>query len=317
MRSVNQEMPTKPPILNIIGCGKVGQTLGFLLHTHGVFSVQDVVSSSIESASRATAFWGAGNPCGSIEEMRVADVVLVVTPDSAVADVVRRISSLRLVRPGGIVFHCSGALSSEVLTPLREHGALIASVHPVKSFSSVSESVDNFTGTYCGIEGDEQAVAQLSNAFHAIGARLFSVKADCKVLYHASFVFACNYLTALLECAFQCCDAAGIARDDASKVMRPLVNQTVEAIMLRGVDSALTGPVARGDVDVIANQLGRVSQLRGDFGEIYRLLGHVALEIAERQGLLSESSIQLTRDALVAKGADELEGPTTRSSLTA
>ena len=130
-------MSTKPPMLNIIGCGKVGQTLGFILHTHGVFSIQDVVSSSIESAGLATAFVGAGNPCKSIEDMRIADVVLVATPDSAVADVVGRISATRLVRPAGMVFHCSGALSSEVLSPLREYGALVASVHPVKSFSSV------------------------------------------------------------------------------------------------------------------------------------------------------------------------------------
>jgi predicted short-subunit dehydrogenase-like oxidoreductase (DUF2520 family) len=295
---------TKPPILNIIGCGKVGQTLGFLLHTHGVFSIQDVVSSSLESASLATAFVGAGNPCKSIEDMRVADVVLIATPDSVVADVVGRISSAHLVRSAGIVFHCSGALSSEALSPLREYGALVASVHPVKSFSSVREAIDTFSGTYCGIEGDKRAVAQLSNAFEKIGASLFPVKAESKVLYHASFVFACNYLTALLECAFQCCDAAGIEREDASKVMHSLVSQTVEAIMSRGVDSALTGPVARGDVDVIANQLESVGQLRKDFAEIYRLLGRVALEIAERQGLLSGDSIQLTGKVLDIKGEE-------------
>lgn len=291
-------MSTQLPILNIIGCGKVGQTLGTLLHTHGVFAIQDIVSSSSESARQAAAFFGVGNPCAAVEEMRVADVVLVATPDSVVADVVRRITPARVVRHAGIVFHCSGALSSEVLNPLRELGALVASVHPVKSFSSVSESVGNFAGTYCGIEGDEGAVAQLSNAFEVIGARVFPVKADSKALYHASFVFACNYLTALIECALQCCQAAGIERGDASKIMHPLVSQTVEAIMSRGVDSALTGPVARGDVDVISNQLTSVGQLRGDFAEIYRLLGQVAIEIAERGGMLTEDALKVTRDAL-------------------
>lgn len=291
-------MTIQPPSLSIIGCGKLGRSLGKLLHSHSVFAIQDIVASSTRGAEIAQTFLGVGHPCSSVAALQPADAVLIATPDSVIAEIAGQLLSSNVVRRGAVVFHCSGALGSEVLGELRHKGAYVASVHPVKSFSSPSESVQTFSGTYCAIEGDEPAIALLTGAFEAIGAKLFSVRPDAKLLYHATFVFACNYLTALMECAFQCSTAAGIERTTVVQMIEPLVRETMAAVMSRGVDSALTGPVARGDAQVVASQLASVSSLGSEYADIYRLLGQVALEIAERGGGLSEAVVERTRQVL-------------------
>jgi len=281
-----------------------------LWHAAGVFSIQDVVTLKETSALEAAAFVGAGNARMSLKTVSPAQIFALTTPDAAIGGVVADLLRFQLIEIGAVVFHCSGALSSEVLADLREAGASIASVHPVKSFSDPSEAVRTFAGTYCGIEGDEAAVALLSSAFEALGAKMFSVKADSKVFYHAAFVFACNYLTALMECAFQCCAAAGLERADVAKMIEPLVRETTTAVMSRGVESALTGPVARGDAQVIAEQFSKLGEWRSDFAEIYQRLGQVALEIAERGSVLKGIALDQTREALAKRSwLDPLSRP--------
>jgi predicted short-subunit dehydrogenase-like oxidoreductase (DUF2520 family) len=294
-------MKISPRSLTIVGCGKLGQTLGRLWHAAGVFSIQDAVTLKETSALEAVTFIGAGDARMSLKAVTPAQIFALTTPDAAIGGVVADLLRFQLIEIGAVVFHCSGALSSEVLSDLREAGASVASVHPVKSFSSPSEAVHTFAGTYCGIEGDEAAVALLSSAFEALGAKMFSVKADSKVFYHAAFVFACNYLTALMECAFQCCEAAGIERADVAKMIEPLVRETTTAVISRGVESALTGPVARGDAQVIAEQLSKLGEWRSDYAEIYQRLGQVALEIAERGGGLKGVALDQTREALAKR----------------
>jgi predicted short-subunit dehydrogenase-like oxidoreductase (DUF2520 family) len=224
---------------------------------------------------------------------------MVTTPDSEIVAVARDLVACDVVTEGAVVFHCSGALGSELLAGLKDQGAAVASVHPVKSFSEPSQAVLSFTGTYCGIEGDDRAVAELSHAFEAIGGRVFPVKADSKALYHAAHVFACNYLTALIECAVQCSEQAGINRSEALAIIAPLVRETTEAVLSRGADSALTGPIARGDVNVVAEQYAHISKWRDNYGELYRLLGQVAFEIAARSGVLLGEEAARMQKALV------------------
>jgi predicted short-subunit dehydrogenase-like oxidoreductase (DUF2520 family) len=294
-------MTAKLRSLSIIGCGKTGKTLGRLLASQRLFSIRDIVSSSKESAELAVAFVGAGDVCCSVSALRPADIFMVTTPDSKIVSVARDLLASDLVGEGSVVFHCSGALGSELLAGLRGRGASVASVHPVKSFSEPSQAVLSFTGTHCGIEGDERAVAELSRAFEAIGGRVFTVKADAKPLYHAAHVFACNYLTALIECAMQCSEQAGINRAEALSIIAPLVRETTEAVLSRGPDAALTGPVVRGDAAIVAEQSTQISQWRGDYGDLYRLLGQVALDIASRSGALQGESADLIKCALAAR----------------
>jgi predicted short-subunit dehydrogenase-like oxidoreductase (DUF2520 family) len=274
--------------LNLIGCGKVGQCLGALWNRTGVFSIKGVCNLNLDSAKSAVNFIGAGVAVSAISELKAAQVFAIAAPDDALSSIAKELSDTGIISPGTTVFHCSGALTSRALAPLRDLGAGVASAHPVKSFSNPGVAVESFSGTTVTIEGDQSAVALVSEAFTKIGGRVIDIDVEAKGFYHTALVFACNYLTALMECAVDTCGQAGIERAKALSLIEPLVKETVAAIFSRGTEQALTGPLARGDSQVVGSQIDLLKSWKGEYAELYTLLGQVALRIAERSSLEGE-----------------------------
>jgi predicted short-subunit dehydrogenase-like oxidoreductase (DUF2520 family) len=284
--------------LNIIGCGVVGKTLGALWNESSVFTIQDICNQSEASGSAAVGFIGAGKVVASLDSASAADVIAITVSDDAIENVASRLIYSGAITPGAIIFHCSGALSSEILSDLRACGAKVASAHPVKSFSDLEQSRRSFPGTKVAIEGDDQAVELLSRAFGAIGGVVFRIDPSAKGFYHTGLVFACNYLTALMECAVETCGKAGLNRTDSLALMQPLVRETIEAIFARGTESALTGPVARGEAQVVSKQLELLREWNGELASLYSGLGRIALDIAERKETANAERLAKLREII-------------------
>jgi len=277
--------------LTIIGAGRVGQTLSRLWARNGVFEIHEVVNRSLESGSAAVAFMGAGRAFSTLAEMSPADVFMITAPDTHIVACCHALAQSHLLQQGSIVFHCSGALPSSDLAPARAQGAFVGSAHPVKSFADPEVSVSTFAHTFCGMEGDDEALAVLGNALEAIGGRPFKIDPEFKTIYHAGAVIVCNYLTALLEWGVQAYMKAGLERVAARQVIEPMVRDTVENIFQTDTVQALTGPIARGDHEIVAQQLRTMSQWEARFGRLYRDLGAMALELAHDQGTASSESL--------------------------
>ncbi|MEZ4599473.1 MAG: Rossmann-like and DUF2520 domain-containing protein [Syntrophotaleaceae bacterium] len=287
--------------LNIIGCGHVGRTLGRLWHRETVFSLGDILNRTEESGSEAACFIGAGRAVGELESMGPADLFLIGTPDDRIAASCERLAGSGLLRPGDLVFHCSGALPSTALVSARQAGAFIGSVHPVKSFAAPEVSVESFAGTFCGWEGDEGALRILRPAFEQIGGKTFTIDPRFKTLYHAAAVMVCNYLTALIEIGAQTYVKAGLERETAMQVMEPIVRGTVENIFASGTVRALTGPIARGDHATVSGQLAALSDWNPRLAEIYRDLGATALELSHLQGTASPEALASLAELLAGR----------------
>lgn len=266
--------------LNIIGAGRVGRTLGALWRRAGVFAIRDVVSRSADSARIAVGFIGEGNPLGGMENLRVAETWMLTVPDDRIADCARTLAKSGVLRAEDIVFHCSGALSSAELAPAAECGARVASVHPVKSFAEPHMALSSFAGTWCAGEGDAAALAVLQPAFEQIGAHFTRIEAAAKLLYHAGGVIVSNYLVALVEASLQCYERAGMSRNDAARLIAPLVRETVENMLRLGTVKALTGPIARGDDALVARQLAALEASQPRIAALYRMLGRVTVQLA-------------------------------------
>jgi predicted short-subunit dehydrogenase-like oxidoreductase (DUF2520 family) len=270
--------------LSIIGAGKVGKTLSKLWSDRSVFRIQDVLNRSLDSARSAAAFVGAGTPVAAYAELCHADVFLLAVSDDQIAACCAALAEQGLLGEQSIVFHCSGALPSSVLTAASECGAAIASIHPIRSFASPENVVRNFAGTWCGMEGDSHAIKILAAAFEAIDARMVQINAEAKIHYHAGAVFACNYLVTLLDIAKQSYVRAGIAPDVALELMGPLVRETMENIFRLGPEAALTGPIARGDMATATKQWQAVQSANTEHGALYKQLMDLTVELATRRG---------------------------------
>ncbi|RYE73313.1 MAG: DUF2520 domain-containing protein [Oxalobacteraceae bacterium] len=270
--------------LNLIGSGHVARSLGRLWHRHDGIEVRDVLSRTASNAGAACDFIGGGRPVVHYADLAPADLILIATPDDQIADCCERLVAGGSIRPGTVVFHCSGSLPSSVLAPASACGAHTASIHPVRSFASPEQVVASFAGTWCGVEGNEAALAVLRPLFTGIGARLVDIDPAAKTVYHAAAVFACNYLVTLLDVAVQAYGHAGIAQDVAMQMMAPLVRKTVEQAFAVGTADALSGPIARGDMATVARQQAAVASWDADKGALYALLAKETMALAQRKG---------------------------------
>jgi len=287
--------------LNIIGSGRVGRACGRLWAQARVFEIQDVLTRSRASAAEGVKFIGAGHAVGHLGEMRDADVWMIATRDDAIVPSAVTLAASGKITPDDIVFHMSGATPSGDLKPVREKGALVASVHPIKTFTDAELAVQTFPGTFCSAEGDAGALAVLRPAFEKVGAKLFDIAPELKPVYHAGGVFACNYLVALIEAALRAHEKAGIPRKASLKALEPMVRETVDAIFDKGPEKALTGPISRGDVAAVRRQLAMVRDWDPAIGELYRGLGLIAVALAEADRRLDAARGVELRDVLASR----------------
>jgi len=286
------------PRLNLIGPGRLGSTLAHLWQQTGAVEVQAVCGNTLARTEEALAFIGAGNAV-SLADLPVSELVLLATPDDVLPAVVNALAAQRRLKPGTIVFHCSGALTSEVLAPLAEQRAVTASVHPLKSFADPKQAIIDIAGTRCAYEGNPAALTLLLPLFTSLGAHCFPIQAEHKTLYHAGAVLACNSLVALMEAALSSMAAAGVPRNEAWPALRPLIEGALNNIDKLGTTAALTGPVARGDVGTVSRQLAATTALHPDIGDTYRSLSQIALELARPR--LSPEQVAALEKALLIK----------------
>lgn len=271
--------------LNLIGSGRVGQALARLWHDSGTYRIQDVLTTSTASASRAVTFIGAGHAVARLSDMQAADVWMLAVPDRQVAAMAEQLAAAAQGRTPALVFHCSGALTSELLAPLHALGWQAGSAHCNLSFASASTAIVQFAGTPCGLEGDEAAVQHLQVVFSAIGARCFPVRAESKVLYHAAAVFASNFLPVLQAAASELWRDSGVPAELIPQLERSLLRQVADNVLALGPAAALTGPAARGDKNVVTRQGEALMQWDPVVGEAYLSLSELAQRLA-REGKL-------------------------------
>ena len=294
--------------LSIIGCGNVAKTLAYLWHQSSVVEIGDVVNQSKHSAEESVAFIGVGNALNSVEALQEADVFLLGCGDDQLELCAKQLADARVVKAGNIVFHCSGSKPSSIIMASIEKSAYkwggvhTASLHPVKSFASPQEAINSFSNTYSGFEGDDQAVTVLKKMTEAIGGFCFDIDAGDdgknKLIFHAASVFACNYLVALQELSINAFDQSGVDRDMAMKILEPIVKGTADNIFSLGTANALTGPIARGDHDVVSKQLQAVDGWDNSAGEVYKLLGEISADLSEKQGSATEENLTKIREVL-------------------
>lgn len=283
--------------ISILGAGKVGTALGRVFARAGR-PIGEIASRRRASAEQARAIIGAGRAVDGLEALDPVEILMVAVSDDALPELAERLARSPAVGPGAIVFHCSGAVASSVLAPLAGRGARIASVHPVKSFTDPMRDAESFAGTWCGIEGDPEAVEVLTVLFEGVGARLFPITGEQKLTYHAANVFLCNYLVPLIEAGLACYRRAGVPRQVAVQAVEPLMRATIENALKHGPAQALTGPIARGDHRVVAEQMQALKAADPELAELYRLLGLRAADVAEDKGAASAEQIAAIRGLL-------------------
>ena len=268
--------------VGIVSAGRVGAALGFALERagHVVVACSAVSHASRERARRRL-------PDTAIlpvhEVAARGELVLLAVPDAELASVVSGLAATQAVRPKTIVVHTSGANGIGVLAPLTEQGCLPLAVHPAMTFTGSDEDIERLPDSCFGITAaDDVGYAIGQSLVLEIGGEPFRVREDARTLYHAALAHAGNHIVTVVADAVESLRAAlwgqellGQALVDdapgsiAERVIGPLTRAAVENTLQRG-QAALTGPVARGDADVVAAHLRALTEVDPQLAKAYR-----------------------------------------------
>ena len=277
-----------PVTLSVLGAGRVGQTLAALWNQQGAVQLQQLLCRSPQSAQAAAQFVGAGQAVTDLDQLAPAQVWLIGTPDSQIGPTAAALA--QRVRQAGwapaMAFHCSGFCASDALADLRALGWAVASAHPVMSFASPQAGAQQFAGSLCGLEGDDEALDWLRAALPTIGGRCFDLRADAKVLYHAAAVFCSNFSVVLQGVAQAAWQGAGIDEAVRDELQRKLLHATVANTLALGPARAITGPAARGDTAVVQAQGEVVRDWHAEAGALYAQLSAMAARLARTGSVL-------------------------------
>ena len=268
--------------VGIVSAGRVGAALGFALERagHVVVACSAVSHASRERARRRLP----DTAILPVHEVAVrAELVLLAVPDAELASVVSGLAATQAVRPKTIVVHTSGANGIGVLAPLTEQGCLPLAVHPAMTFTGSDEDIERLSDSCFGVTAaDDVGYAIGQSLVLEIGGEPFRVREDARTLYHAALAHAGNHIVTVVADAVEALRAAVSGQellgqplvDDApggiaERVIGPLTRAAVENTLQRG-QAALTGPVARGDADVVAAHLRALAEVDPKLAQAYR-----------------------------------------------
>lgn len=279
--------------VGIVSAGRVGSALGVALERagHVVFGVAAISDASVHRAQ------------SRLPESRIlpieqiaqrSELLLLAVPDAELAGLVRGLASAKVVRPGTIVVHTSGANGVGVLAPLTEQGALGLAIHPAMTFTGHDEDIDRLPNACFGVTAaDEVGYAIAQALVIEMGGEPVRVSEEHRTLYHAALAHGSNHLVTLIVDAVTALRASlagpGLLGqpvvDDQpgglpERLLAPLVSAALDNALRRG-KAALTGPVARGDVDAVAAHLTALDSVDERLAAAYRAMSRRTAELAQ------------------------------------
>jgi predicted short-subunit dehydrogenase-like oxidoreductase (DUF2520 family) len=123
------------------------------------------------------------------------------------------------------------------------------------------------------VEEDEAILESLARRLRLVPAR---IRDGDRARYHAAAVIAGNLATGLLQLGVDELVRIGVDGDVARQALARLLMSTATRAIAVPLGAALTGPVARGDVDTVARHLAVLDD--ETTREVYRLLTRVLVE---------------------------------------
>lgn len=273
-----------PPRLRVgvVGTGRAGAVLGAALRRAG-HEISAVSAVSDLSRLRAEALLP-GVPIRPVPEVvDDADLVLLCVPDDVLPGLVAGLADTGAVHAGQFVAHPSGRYGIEVLAPAARVGAVPLALHPVMTFTGTSVDLARLADCPFGVTAPD-AVRPVAEALVVeMGGDPVWVPEEARGRYHAAVVFGANYLMTVVLQSLELLRAAGI--DQPQRLMAPLLSASLDNALRHG-DTALTGPVARGDARTVAEHLAQLADQSPVVSEAYRSLARLTADRAVSAGLI-------------------------------
>ena len=276
--------------VSILGAGNVGSALALCLgnQNYSVELISRDKDQAINRFSKALMATGLKHPSSlTIRDYPASfeqtDLVLLCVPDSTIESTCESLAEKLCGKE--IVAHCSGALDSSILNSAKQRGCLTASAHPFNTFPNLNNSLEvladeHNSHLYC--EGDEAALSMILTIFKQAGFTTTTIEAKSKILYHAACVFASNYLTVLMDMSLQTAQAANIDQREFLLACQPMIKATLGNLDTQPTETALSGPLARGDMATVNQHIKALSTEAPELAKAYQVFADYAAAMLAR-----------------------------------
>jgi predicted short-subunit dehydrogenase-like oxidoreductase (DUF2520 family) len=275
---------------SVLGPGKVGRSLAAWMQAAGAELVRMAGRGGLSTAGE--------------------DLLLVAVPDGELEGAAAALAARPQAR---VALHTAGALDAAALAALAAGGTAVGSLHPLKAFPTVLPAVEEARGVCFAVDGDPEAAALAGRLAAAWGGTAVEVPAAARPLYHLAATLAAGGVVTLLAAAVELAAALGLppavargyfalargalARAEAAEVAR-------EGDSPGGAAAAITGPVARGDLEQVGRALAALAVV--DPGKVPLVIA-LARETLHQRGLVAPltAAQRALLSRLAALGAED------------
>lgn len=280
--------------VGLIGSGRVGAPIAAALQQAG-HQISGI--SAISSASRERA--AVMLPGVPIVETSAAcdgaDLILLAVPDDVIGEVAAGLVSTGAITAGQLIAHTSGRYGTRVLDPVLTARALPLAIHPVMTFTGTSVDIQRLQGTPFGVTAVEALLPIAQALVVDIGGEPFVVAEADRPRYHAALAWSSNFLSTIVNQGVDLVRDLGI--EDAPRFLAPLMGASLDNALRYG-DSALTGPIARGDVDTVRAHRSVMTAHSRPVERAYIAMARLTAERAIAAGLLDLEDVERLLDVL-------------------
>jgi predicted short-subunit dehydrogenase-like oxidoreductase (DUF2520 family) len=244
--------------IGVVGSGAVGGTLARAIAAAGG-AVVAVSARHLEHAEKLARYIPGCRAYATPEEVAaVSRLVLLAVPDDAIIPVSEGIRW----SANQCVVHLSGAMSARALSDAEKRGASVAALHPLMTFtraltdSPLEEIQERLRGCVWALEtSDEDLRATLHSMVTALDGKVTLLSEKDRIPYHIAGVLVSNYVVTLIGAAVALWESFGADASLARDALLPLLRASVENLAAMPPATALSGPIARGDLGTLRAHL--------------------------------------------------------------
>ncbi len=256
--------------IGLIGCGKVGTTIFYLLKNNNkIIGVYDINKKNEKQALKLLHI----KKNLSLKELCAkSQALFFATPDDRI--LIAYMKAKPFIKGKKYIFHFSGLLSSAIFPKSRN--IYRGSIHPFATFPDIVLPPAR-NKYYLFVEGNEPALRAIKCIF---AKRYFSIKrlkGFQKTKYHLLGVFSSNLLIGLVWAICELTKDIGWTKKEINEVIIPIIEETLHNISGKGLNNALSGPLERGDIEVIKKHLSTLKKNK-DLSNIYKTLSLAVLK---------------------------------------
>lgn len=234
--------------IGLIGCGRVGTTMCYLLKKkHRIVGVYDINKQHERRAKKLLNI--SQNP--QLETLcRESTVLFIATPDDQIGH------AFQTIRPYLVgtkyLYHFSGLIPSTIFK--KSTNIYRGSVHPFASFPFIIIPPERRQYPLF-VEGDEPAVRTAAVLFRSSRFLITRIMRNRKTLYHLIGVFSSNFLVGILYAVRFLGRKLKGNEEILNSAVLSIMKETLDNVNQYGLKNSLSGPLERGDTGTVKKHL--------------------------------------------------------------